>query len=130
MDTKLLTELDKIIETNMTDGERYGVSDEKAVEIREWLEIRRLEGLKIDPETAEIDFRWTDGGDPYGVYETSQEDRGRSYFACAPGSEIWVSFDDLPDETVERIWERRRAENKNLGCSEFARPWANLKVKE
>jgi hypothetical protein len=93
----------------MTEEERYGASTEELVEIREWLEICRQEGQNIDPETAEVTFWWTQVLDPYGVYGNLPEEchcGGRSYFACAPGSEMWVCFDDLPEETVTRIWER------------------------
>jgi hypothetical protein len=93
----------------MTDEERYGASTEEVVEIREWLEIRRQEGQNIDPETAEFTFWWTQVLDPYGVYGNLPEECdcvGRSYFACAPGSKMWVWFGDLPEETEKRVWER------------------------
>jgi hypothetical protein len=93
----------------IADEERYGTSSEEAVKIREWLEIRRLEGQDIDPETAEVTFWWTQAHDPYGVYGSLPEECdcvGRSYFACAPGSKMWVCVDDLPEETVTRIRER------------------------
>jgi len=31
---------------------------------------------------------------------------GREYFARAPGSDIWVSFYDLPDSTRDRLWKK------------------------
>jgi hypothetical protein len=35
---------------------------------------------------------------------------GREYFARAPGSEIWVSFDDLPNEARAALWEAHKRE--------------------
>jgi hypothetical protein len=75
----------------------------------EWLAVRREVGLKIDPATAEVSFHWTDTGDPYGIHARSPgEDYcvGRSYFARSPGSDIWVEFGDLPDETRDKLWNK------------------------
>ncbi|MET0168092.1 MAG: hypothetical protein ABW318_24265, partial [Vicinamibacterales bacterium] len=50
--------------------------------------------------------------DPYDVYpDLSEEEQqtGRGYFACAPGSDIWVSFGDLPHETEDTLWEMHRS---------------------
>jgi hypothetical protein len=74
--------------------------------LNQWLAIRK--GLTIDPATAEV--MWTYGYtlDPYGVYELSDEGKqiGREYFARSPGSDVWVSFDDLPDATAAALWEK------------------------
>jgi hypothetical protein len=35
---------------------------------------------------------------------------GREYFARAPGSEIWVEFTDLPEETRDKLWKKHRSE--------------------
>jgi hypothetical protein len=83
---------------------------EKA-EIEEWLAIRKEEGRKINPETAEVDWIYADPSDPYGVldeWELPEEWQcvGREYFARSPGSEIWVEFGDLPDETRDKLWKR------------------------
>jgi hypothetical protein len=83
---------------------------EKA-EIEDWLAIRREEGIKIDPETAEVEWWYAQTLDRYGVedeWELPEEFHqvGREYFACAPGSKIWVWFGDLPDETRDKLWNR------------------------
>jgi hypothetical protein len=49
--------------------------------------------------------------DPYGVldeWELPEEFHqvGRERFARSPGSDVWVSLDDLPDATPEALWER------------------------
>jgi hypothetical protein len=77
----------------------------------EWLAIRKEEGRKIDPETAEVMRTYTLDFDPYGVmdeWELPEEFRqtGNTCFARAPGSDIWVAFRDLPDETHEKLWNR------------------------
>lgn len=49
--------------------------------------------LKIDPSTAEV--KWEDGSSG-----------SRVFFARAPMSDVWVSFDDLPDETAKALWRK------------------------
>jgi hypothetical protein len=85
-------------------------ASEKA-EDEQWLAIRKEAGLKIDPETAEVDWNYGQTLDPYGVcdeWELPEEFHcvGREYFARSPGSDIWVEFGDLPEETRERLWAR------------------------
>jgi hypothetical protein len=86
-----------------TDGER--------AEIEKWLSIRKEAALKIDPETAEVDWCYAQTLDPYGVldeWELPKEFHqvGRERFARSPGSEVWVWFHDLPDATRDALWER------------------------
>ena len=73
-----------------------------------WLAIRKEAGLKIDPATAEMIWTYGYTLDPYGVYELSDEEKqvGKEYFARSPGSDVWVSFDDLPDATVAALGEK------------------------
>jgi hypothetical protein len=83
------------------------------VEREHWLEIRKKEALRIDPETAEVTWSYAQVLDPYGVldkWELPEECDcvGRAYFARAPGSDIWVEFGDLPDETREKLRNRHR----------------------
>jgi hypothetical protein len=80
-------------------------------EIEQWL---KEEGLKIDPETAEVDWWYVQTVDPYGVldkWELPEEFDcvGREYFARAPGSDVWVWFGDLPEQTVERLRQRGKS---------------------
>jgi hypothetical protein len=47
--------------------------------------------------------------DPYGIDPDLPEEYwtvGREYFARTPGSDIWVSFDDLPEATLKELWDR------------------------
>ncbi len=77
------------------------------ISVDEWLAIRKQAGLEIDPDTAEV--MWTYGYviDPYGVYtdDLIEEEKcmGRIYFARSPGSEIWVSYYDLPVEILSAL---------------------------
>jgi hypothetical protein len=80
----------------------------------QWLAVRKEEALKIDPGTAEVDWRYRQVLDPYGVLDEWElpaefDCVGREYFARAPGSDIWVRFGDLPDETRKVLWERHRS---------------------
>jgi hypothetical protein len=74
-----------------------------------WLAIRKEAGLKIDPETAEVFWRYGQTLDPYGVYPDLPEECrqiGREYFARAPGSDVWVNFCDLPEATRDALWKK------------------------
>jgi hypothetical protein len=81
----------------------------------DYLSPRRAEALRIDPKTARTCFNNGSRSDPPGLYEDVGDDPPtwlRAYlsepgqFARAPGSELWVSFDLLPDATRERLEER------------------------
>ena len=67
-------------------------ASEKA-EDEQWLAVRKEAGLKIDPETAEVDWTYGQTLDPYGVldeWELPEEFHqvGREYWARSPGSDI------------------------------------------
>jgi hypothetical protein len=88
-------------------------ASEKA-EDKQWLAIRKEAGLKIDPETAEVDWGYGQTLDPYGVldeWELPEEFHcvGREYWARSPGSDIWVHFGDLPEAVRELIWAKHRS---------------------
>jgi hypothetical protein len=75
----------------------------------EWLAIRKQAGLKINPATAEVTWGWGQIMDPYGIdpdLPAEYDCVGRVHFARSPGSDVWVSFYDLPKGIVERLWER------------------------
>jgi hypothetical protein len=85
--------------------------------IEQWLQIRREAGLRIDAETAEVRWIYAQTLDPYGVIAdlpVECQQVGREYFARSPGSDVWVSFDDLPDETRKRIWESDRPKSDSM----------------
>jgi hypothetical protein len=69
---------------------------------KEYREIRRQAGLTIDPETAEVEWRYGHTLDPYGLEKdlpAELQQVGREYFARSAGNDIWVSFGDLPKQT-------------------------------
>jgi hypothetical protein len=77
--------------------------------VEQYLAIRRKAGRKIDPETAEIMWKYALTLDPYGIYPELPEEYqqvGREFFARSPGSDVWVEFGDLSDETRETLWAR------------------------
>jgi hypothetical protein len=81
-------------------------------EIEEWLAVRKLDALKIDSETAEVMWCYGHTMDPYGIDPDLPEEYqqvGREYFARRPGSEVWVSFRDLPDKTRCKLWEQHKS---------------------
>jgi hypothetical protein len=68
---------------------------------------RKEAGLKIDPATAEVDWTYAQTLDPYGIDPDLPEELqqiGRAYFACSPGSDVWVEFGDLPEATRNALW--------------------------
>src|SRR5262245_4528020 len=69
-------------------------SDRTQTEKKQWLSVRREQGLKIDPDTAEVFCEHGSIRDPYGLHDlTYEEDNiGRNYFARSPGSDVWVSL--------------------------------------
>ena len=81
-------------------------------EIRKYLDDRKHEAEKIDPQTAEVTWQYAETLDPYGVHDLPPVLRqvGREYFARHPGSEIWVWFGDLPYVVSRRLMERHEHE--------------------
>src|SRR4051794_30942162 len=73
--------------------------DEKT---KAWLAIRKDAARDINPATAEICWTYGQVMDPYRIKQLSAEYDcvGRNYFARAPGSDVWVSFDDLPESAM------------------------------
>jgi hypothetical protein len=68
-------------------------------------EMRKEAAKMIDPETAEVSWDWGYIADPYGDWPDIPEEyqcSGRLYFARALGTNIWVSFYDLPQDLTER----------------------------
>lgn len=74
--------------------------------VEQWLQIRKEQGRRIDPETAEVTWMYAQTLDPYGVDPELPDECwvvGREYFARSPGSDIWVWFGDLPDEIRKKL---------------------------
>jgi hypothetical protein len=77
--------------------------------VEQWLAVRKEAGLKIDPESAEVDWNYALTLDPYGILPDlpeSLQQVGREYFARAPGSAVWVALGDLPETTREALWKK------------------------
>jgi hypothetical protein len=84
---------------------------EDAIEmtIEEFLAIRKEAGLKIDPETAKVNWGYAYVVDPYGIYpDLTDEEKciGRAYFARSPDGQVWVEFRDLPKATRDALWQK------------------------
>jgi hypothetical protein len=85
---------------------------EAEMTVEQWLAIRKEAGLKIDPETAEVQYWYGRTLDPYGVYPDLAEELqtvGRVYFARSPGSDVWVNFRDLPNTTRDALWKKHQS---------------------
>ena len=80
--------------------------------------MREDEGRKIDPETAEVTWRWGLTLDPYGIHPDLPKEKcqvQRNYFARSPGSDMWVHFDDLPEATRKILSEKAAQDILPLG---------------
>ena len=78
------------------------------------MEERRAAGLLVDPSTAEITWFGAELEDPYDdglPFLPQGSSIGRTYFARAPDSGIWVHVDDLPDATQDALEALRRRRN-------------------
>ena len=81
-------------------------------ENKEWLASRKEIGRRIDPEAVDVTWEYAPVLDPYGLcghLSDNLELIGREYFARSSDQEDWVSFDDLPPRTRDRLWQRMRA---------------------
>jgi hypothetical protein len=90
-------------------GTEVQISDSISTVAEQWLAIRKEAALKIDPETAEVEWWYAQTLDPYGVNPELPEEYqqvGREYFARSPGSDVWVWFGDLPDAIRSAFWDR------------------------
>jgi hypothetical protein len=90
--------------TNQTDTE----TTERTVTIRAefFYALMKIAGRAIDPAAAEVDWIYAQTLDPYNVHPDLPEEAqqvGREHFARNPGSDIWVSFHDLPEATREAL---------------------------
>jgi hypothetical protein len=74
-----------------------------------WHALLKIAGRQIDPEHAEIRWRFGQVVDPYGLSPDVPAECdcvGRCYFARAAGSRVWIEFGDLPKATREALWMR------------------------
>src|SRR5262245_47483398 len=71
--------------------------------------VRKAVGLHIDPETAEVEWTYAQTLDPYGDGLDVPVCVGREYFAHSPGSDVWISFDDLPKGVRETLWKKHQS---------------------
>jgi len=76
-------------------------------EIKQFRAVRKEAGRHIDPATAEVMWVYAQTLDPYGIKELPEECQqiGREYFARSPGSDMWVSFGDLPKDVIDKLWD-------------------------
>ncbi len=104
-----------------------GVAEKLAErEINEWLTMRKQAGLTIDPETAEVQWWYARTVDPYGVSPELPKECdvvGREYFARSAGSEMWVSFDDLPAPIREALWNKLYSKEAFFSPAGEELPW-------
>jgi hypothetical protein len=78
----------------------------------QWLAIRKEAAAKINAETAEVICEYGSIRDPYYLFEHGddwEDNIGRNYFARSFGSDVWVSFHDLPAGVRDRLRTRMKA---------------------
>lgn len=72
------------------------------------LALRKEAGLMIDPTTAKVCWSYGHWFNPYrvdGGLCAETPGYGQLYWACSPGSNMWVWFGDLPKETAGALWD-------------------------
>ena len=93
--------------------------------LKELQALRTEAGAKIDPNTADVWFRWGVTIDPYGDYDDLRPEEqciGRLYFARSPDPDsIAVSFYDLPQQTRDAL--DQRLERGDFDNVDDALPW-------
>jgi len=80
-------------------------------ESKEWLASRKEIGRQINPEAAAVTWQFEPVLDPYRICKDLPDQlqlAGREYFARSLDSEDWVSFDDLPKSSRDRLGRRIR----------------------
>src|SRR5260370_1735902 len=105
----MTNEKETVNKVDMPQSGKNGEADQLTVE--QWLAIRKEAALRIDPDTAEVDWTYAQTLDPYGLDPELPEEFhqvGREYFARAPGSDIWLWFGDLPKATEDALWEKHK----------------------
>jgi hypothetical protein len=93
-----------------------------APENKEWLTSRKEIGRQIDPEAVDVIWQFRNVLDPYKLCEHIPDELqlvGREYFARSLDTEDWVSFDDLPKSSRDRLWRRTRAGHFNTSDVEL-----------
>ena len=101
-----------ITEKNMITTETKTAERTITIDAKYFYALMKITGQQIDPATAEVDWTYAQTLDPYGVHPDLPEEAqqvGRSYFARNPGSDIWVSFGDLPEVTLNALRHKRKA---------------------
>ena len=88
-------------------------------EIEAWLAVRKEAAKVIDPATAKVCRVYGHVFDPYGIAWNDPHPHdwfGGNYFARAPGSNVWVSFSDLPKSVLAELWNRIIKPNAPAVC--------------
>lgn len=81
------------------------VDEVRTEHVETHLRLLKEAGSKISPATAEVTWWYVNCFDVYGLEPDLPDVAiGRGYFARAPGSDIWVEFGDLPDQTSAALW--------------------------
>jgi hypothetical protein len=110
-----------VIEALFPDNPMKKKTPRQVAKDQQYFAIRREEGLRIDPDTAEVDCSYRNDYDPYGILDHLEIPEelnwtSRQYFARAPGSEIWVSFQDLPERTVNKFYRQKNSRRPSSGA--------------
>jgi hypothetical protein len=123
MSARLRYEAYQLLESKMKSGKSIKTKSKKTkatpqsprtIEVTETYlrALRKTVGRQIDPETAEVDWRYRQVLDPYGDgFDIPEEEQvvGREYFARVPNTDVWILFSDLPSATRKRLWEKQKS---------------------
>ena len=102
----------KISEPRVSENQQIMVT----ISLKHFYALVQAAGRAINPETAEVASWYAEIGDPYGVDDLPEEYRcsGRADFARAPGTNLWISFHDLPEATRDALWKKHASKSAGL----------------
>jgi hypothetical protein len=87
--------------------ERNKVMNKDGMTKEEFLANRKAAGQRIDPETCDIVWEYTDLADPYGVHRPPPaECIGRVMFVRSSKEDGWVLAEDLPEDKGSVLHDR------------------------
>jgi hypothetical protein len=92
-------------------------------EREQYLALVRAAAVKINPATAQVfcEKGWV--LDPYRIFKHGDDWEdcygAHNHFARSPGSDVWVWFGDLPDDTRKALRERMEREPEDDDALDF-----------
>jgi hypothetical protein len=112
-----MTDQRQISEPRVSENQQIMVT----ISLKHFNALVQAAGRAINPETAEVTSWYCELSDPYGVDDDLVDDlpeecrcSGRVDFACDPGTNLWIAFDDLPEATRDVLLKKHASKPAGL----------------